>query len=92
MSTDQYVYAEPEEVQGTIFMDEDGKPHLTREDAINQNVARDIERHLRGTLARAWPDDHEQRDWMARIITNQIRRNDSNHFRQMVRELIEGTD
>jgi hypothetical protein len=90
--TSEYIYAEPEAVQATVYMDATDKPHLTREDAIAASIVHDIERHLRGELARAWPDDHEERAYIARQIARQIGSRQNRILRQMVRDLIEATD
>ena len=92
MPSDQYIYNEPDAMQRIVYMDDTGNPHLTREDAIAQNIATDIERHLRGQLARAWPDDHDQRAFVASAIVSQLRSRHNRQLRSMVRDLIDATD
>lgn len=87
----EYIYAEPEEQPRVVFLDTHGKPHLTRDDAIVANIRDDLERALRVHLARAFPDHHEEREFMARALVGAIAAR-HNPLREIIRHLIEGTD
>lgn len=57
MSDDQEIYiaAEPDEEMQTVYVDVNGEPHITREDALAANVENDCLVHLLDVAVRCFP-------------------------------------
>ena len=87
----EYIYAEPETDMRTVYVDTDGHAHETREQAIAATVRSDLESHIRQQLVRAWPDDHDERKFIAAAIVSQIASPHNKELRVMVADLIEAT-
>lgn len=89
--TTEYIYAEPETESRIVFLDQDGKPHFSRDDAITENIKKDTERFICGQLARVWPNNREERRFAAETLVGQIASRHGTELRRMLVDLLDAT-